>query len=100
MGCRRIVNRPSPSHVDLNEVPQWREPGSTGRRAAASVASEHLTASRTGEVLGATWDEFDLDQKVWTIPAVRMKAGHEHRLPQARRKPAAMSRISVSRPLG
>jgi integrase len=40
-----------------------------------------LTAARTGEVLGATWAEIDLDAQVWTIPADRMKAGKEHRIP-------------------
>jgi integrase len=40
-----------------------------------------LTAARTGEVLGARWDEFDLNAKVWTIPADRMKAKREHRVP-------------------
>lgn len=40
-----------------------------------------LTASRSGEVRGATWDEFDLDARLWTIPAGRMKAGVEHREP-------------------
>ena len=40
-----------------------------------------LTASRTGEVIGARWDEVDLPVKIWTIPAARMKAGREHRVP-------------------
>jgi integrase len=40
-----------------------------------------LSACRVGEVLGATWDEMDLAAKVWTIPAARMKAGTEHRVP-------------------
>lgn len=40
-----------------------------------------LTAARAGEVLGARWDEIDLDQQVWTVPAERMKAGAEHRVP-------------------
>lgn len=40
-----------------------------------------LTAARTGEVLGAKWSEFDLEKKVWTIPANRMKAAREHRVP-------------------
>jgi integrase len=40
-----------------------------------------LTACRVGEVLGATWDEIDLDNAVWTIPAGRMKAGREHKVP-------------------
>jgi integrase len=40
-----------------------------------------LTATRTGEVLGATWAEIDLQAKVWTVPVARMKAGREHRVP-------------------
>lgn len=40
-----------------------------------------LTAARSGEVRGATWAEIDLQNRVWTIPADRMKAGKEHRVP-------------------
>jgi integrase len=40
-----------------------------------------LTAARSGEVRGATWDEIDADAAVWTVPASRMKAGKEHRIP-------------------
>lgn len=40
-----------------------------------------LTAARTGEVLGAAWSEIDLDKAVWTIPAERMKARRDHRVP-------------------
>lgn len=40
-----------------------------------------LTATRTSEVLLAAWDEFDLEAAIWTIPAERMKAGKEHRIP-------------------
>lgn len=42
-----------------------------------------LTAVRTGETLGATWDEIDLGAELWTIPAERMKAGAEHKVPLA-----------------
>lgn len=53
------------------------------RQAAAALALEFvmLTATRTNEALGATWDEVDLDKAIWTIPANRMKAGREHRVP-------------------
>jgi integrase len=44
-----------------------------------------LTAARTGEVVGATWAEIDLKNKVWTVPANRMKAGREHRVPLSAR---------------
>jgi integrase len=40
-----------------------------------------LTAARTGEVIGATWNEVDLAARVWTIPANRMKGNREHRIP-------------------
>lgn len=40
-----------------------------------------LTATRSGEVRGATWDEIDFDNRLWIIPANRMKAGVEHRVP-------------------
>ncbi len=40
-----------------------------------------LTATRTGESLGARWDEIDLSARVWTVPAARMKGNKEHRVP-------------------
>ena len=40
-----------------------------------------LTAARTGEVIGAQWNEIDLLDKTWTLPAARMKAHREHRVP-------------------
>lgn len=40
-----------------------------------------LTACRTNEVIGAHWNEFDLAEKTWMVPAARMKAGKEHRVP-------------------
>jgi len=45
-----------------------------------------LTAARTGEAIGATWAEIDLTAALWTVPAARMKAGREHRVPLS--KPA------------
>ena len=38
------------------------------------------TGARSGEVCGATWAEIDMDHKLWTIPAERMKKGEEHRV--------------------
>lgn len=40
-----------------------------------------LTATRTSEALGARWAEVDMDAGIWTIPAARIKAGKEHRIP-------------------
>jgi integrase len=57
---------------------------------AAARAFEFLilTATRTSETIGATWGEVDFSAKVWTIPASRIKAGKEHRVPLS---PAVLS---------
>ena len=44
-----------------------------------------LTATRTGEMIGAEWPELDLAEKLWTVPASRMKSGREHRVPLSER---------------
>jgi integrase len=49
--------------------------------AARALEFTILTAARTGEVLGATWSEFDLQARVWTVAEGRMKGGREHRVP-------------------
>jgi len=64
---------------------------STSARALAFCI---LTAARTGEVLGATWPEIDLEAGVWTVPAKRMKAGEEHRVPLSK---AAITLLTAMR---
>ena len=49
--------------------------------AARALEFTILTAARTGEAIGAKWDEIDLQAKVWTVPEDRMKGGCEHRVP-------------------
>ena len=49
--------------------------------AARALEFAVLTAARSGEVRGATWNEIDLDAAVWVVPGERMKAGREHRVP-------------------
>ena len=49
--------------------------------AAKALELQILTAARPGEVVGAQWTEFDLNSKVWTIPAERTKANKEHSIP-------------------
>lgn len=49
--------------------------------AARALEFTILTASRTGEVVGARWDEINRAERIWTIPAERMKSGREHRVP-------------------
>ena len=67
---------------DWREAPAFmaklREQNGMGARALEFAI---LTAARSGEVRGATWDEIDLERAVWTIPGSRIKAGKEHRVP-------------------
>ncbi|MGJ0454146.1 MAG: tyrosine-type recombinase/integrase [Methylocystis sp.] len=56
-----------------------------------------LTAARSGEVRGATWDEIDFDARFWTVPADRMKAGREHRVPLSKQAIALLRRLPSNR---
>jgi integrase len=69
-----------------------------GREGMSARALEFaiLTVARTGEVLGTRWSELDLDAKVWAVPAGRMKAGREHRVPLS---DAALAVLEKVRPL-
>ncbi len=53
------------------------QPGTAARALEFTI----LTAARTGETIGATWAEIDVERGLWTIPANRMKGGREHRVP-------------------
>ncbi len=57
---------------------ELRQQASMGAKALEFVI---LTAARSGEVRGATWEEIDLAEAVWTVPGERMKAAKEHRVP-------------------
>jgi integrase len=59
-----------------------------------------LTAVRTNEVLGTTWDEIDLRDKVWTIPKERTKTVKEHRVPLSSRALAILEERLKSRQAG
>ncbi len=54
-----------------------------------------LTAARSGEVRGATWPEIDRSEKVWVLPASRMKAGREHRVPLSDAALALLEQVAV-----
>ncbi|QOL82661.1 tyrosine-type recombinase/integrase [Pseudooceanicola spongiae] len=75
----KVKNHPA---LTLDDAPAWfadlrKRDGFASRALEFTV----LTAARSGEVRGATWDEIDLVAGVWTIPAERMKAEKEHRVP-------------------
>jgi integrase len=56
-----------------------------------------LTAARSGEVLGARWDEVNLDAGQWIVPATRMKAGREHRVPLSARAVEILRQLEQAR---
>ncbi|RCV87503.1 tyrosine-type recombinase/integrase [Billgrantia montanilacus] len=65
------------------------------QKGVAALALEFaiLTATRSGEVRGATWAEIDLDARIWTIPSDRMKAEKEHRVPLSKEAIALLERL-------
>lgn len=79
-GARRRVK--NMAALPYGEIPQFlvelRQRDGVAARALEFLV---LTAARTGEVVDARWTEINLEQKVWTIPAERMKSGKEHRVP-------------------
>ncbi|MAQ46129.1 MAG: integrase [Confluentimicrobium sp.] len=76
---KKAGNHPA---LQIDDAPRWfaaiRKRKGTGNRALEFTA---LTATRSQEVRGACWDEFDLETGVWVIPAQRMKMDREHRVP-------------------
>lgn len=68
--------------LTLEDAPRWfaalKSRDGMGARALEFLA---MTASRSQEIRGATWDEIDLDKALWIVPAARMKMAREHRVP-------------------
>ena len=65
--------------------------------AARALEFAVLTAARTGEIVGALWNEIDLDTKTWTIPPERMKAQRPHRIPLSDRAVAILESLPAER---
>jgi integrase len=65
--------------------------------AARALEFAILTAARTSEALGARWSELDFAQKIWTVPAERMKTDREHRVPLSARALAILEEIKALR---
>jgi len=70
-----------------------------GQEGLAAKALEFLilTAARTGEAVGARWDEIDMDKAVWIVPAHRIKARREHRVPLSPRAMAILRDLNKTR---
>lgn len=80
--ARQKLTRGHYAAMPYRDVPAFmKQLPSKDAMAARGLEFLILTAARSGEVLGATWQEFDFENAVWTVPAKRMKAGKEHRVP-------------------
>jgi integrase len=80
---RRIRHHPALPYAEVPELTaELRSQTSISARALEFAI---LTAARSGEVLGARWDEIDLKRRIWVVPGERMKGGKEHRVPLAPR---------------
>lgn len=76
---RKVEHRKALPFADMPAfMKQLRSQAGMGARALEFAI---LTAARSGEVRGAAWSELDLKAKIWTVPATRMKANKEHRVP-------------------
>lgn len=99
-----LPSRSKVARVQHHPALPWREIAAfVGRLRDAEATSARalefliLTAARTGEVVGAKWREIDLDHAVWTVPANRMKAGKEHRVPLSDAALAVLREMELAR---
>jgi integrase len=97
--------RSKAARVQHHAALPWREAGAfmtmlRKREAVAARALEFaiLTAARSGEVIGARWHEIDLGTALWTVPASRMKAAREHRVPLSTDAVALLTEMAKLQP--
>jgi integrase len=84
--------------MPYREVPAFMvELRSRTETSARVLEFQVLTAARSGEVVGAKWDEINLAERIWTVPAARMKAGRPHRVPLSDAALAIVERQAVVR---
>lgn len=68
-----------------------------GGPAAKALEFTILTAARTGEAVGARWEEININEKVWTVPGGRIKGGKEHRVPLSDRALALLRALPTEK---
>lgn len=92
--ARRRLSRQHHKSMPYEAIPEFIEQ-LQARDAVSALALEFviLTAARTDEAIAATWQEVDLEKRIWTKPAARMKAGKEHRVPLSDRAIAILKEV-------
>jgi integrase len=92
---RQVEHHAALPYTELSDfLTRLREQEGTSARALEFAI---LTAARTGEVIGARWSEVNLREKTWTIPAERMKARREHRVPLSSRALSILTEMQAAR---
>jgi integrase len=93
------LRRPEPlAAMDYRDIATFvAELGQQKGSPARALEFAILTAARTGEVTGATWDQIDIKARLWTIPAGRIKIGKEHRVPLSDAARAILQKMAAIR---
>lgn len=98
LGSKKAKARKHYAAMPYVEVPAFiQELKEKGTIPARALEFTILTAARTGETLGATWEEIDLEAGLWTIPSLRMKAGVTHAVPLSDPALAILKELYVNR---
>lgn len=96
---RRKLARGHHAAMAFAEVPAFFERlGRLRSMSASALRFTILTAARSGETFGATWQEIDLERAVWTVPAERMKGKREHRVPLPAPAVAVLKSVAREQP--
>lgn len=96
--ARQKLTRGHHSAMPYDDVPAFAERlGALESTSAKGLELLILTASRSGEILGAQWSEIDLKKGLWTVPASRMKAGKIHRVPLTERAVTILQKLHDGR---
>jgi integrase len=92
---RAVEHHPALPHAQIGSfMAELRRIDTVG---ACALEFTILTAARSGEVLGATWNEIDLANKLWVVPGKRMKSGREHRVPLSDAAVAVLRQMEMIR---
>ena len=88
-----VAHHPSLPHREIREAMRRMQASPNDLAVKLALLFTVLCAARVGEVAGAQWWEMDLEERVWTRPAERMKANVEHRVPLPEQAMAVLERM-------
>ncbi|MEZ1440268.1 integrase arm-type DNA-binding domain-containing protein [Pseudomonas putida] len=93
---RRLADRGNHAALPWQQLPSFMAAlKSSADLSSIAVELTVLCALRTSEIIGSSWDEIDLKEEIWTIPAARMKAGRQHRVPLSKAALETLRRLKV-----